>query len=35
MTTYGATSDDKVVNLTIFCFQWNELQKKLYELIEY
>ena len=22
MTTYGATSSDKVVKLTIFCFQW-------------
>ena len=22
MATYGATSDDKVVKLTIFCFQW-------------
>ena len=22
MTTYGATSDDNVVKLTIFCFQW-------------
>ena len=22
MTTYGVTSDDKVVKLTIFCFQW-------------
>ena len=30
MTTYGATSDEKVVKLTIFCFQcrtlsWNTL----------
>ena len=23
MTTYGATSDDKVVKVTIFCFQWS------------
>ena len=28
MTTYGATSDDKVIKLTIFCYQWAWLNKQ-------
>ena len=35
MTTYGATSHDKVVKLTIliFCFQWTGQASSFYQMI--